>query len=106
MIKQPQKTARGKRDITGLNRIMQNKRAVALSLVWQPFVTPGCKGICSGMRCVRLRSDFHTLIKPEDASFHVVQRSQHLRVLLKLKIILLVRIQRIPEHIPLRPGCL
>ena len=37
MIKQPQKTARGKRDITGLNRIMQNKRAVALSLVWQPF---------------------------------------------------------------------
>ena len=65
------------------------------------FGTLGHKGIYSGMRCVRLRSDFHALIKPEDASFHVVQRSQHLRVLLKLKIILLVRRQRIPEYIPL-----
>ena len=50
------------------------------------------------MCSVRLRSDFHTLIKPEDASFHVVQGSQHLRVLLKLKIILLVRRLHIPIY--------
>ena len=55
------------------------------------------------MRCVRLRSDFHDFIKPEDASFHVVQGSQHLRVLLKLKIILLVRRLPIPIYTNVSP---
>ena len=79
---------------------VQNKRAVALSLVWQPFVTPGRKGICSGMRCVRLRSDFHEFLKAGTADFHVVQSSRRFLLLEILKIILLVRRQRLPEHIP------